>query len=92
MSRQDAENFLGTTMKVKYVRKLSLTDKKLLRELYNIEERKLMCQKQSKINDKLDENLVNRMLKKYPGAYVPEYDEKSGLPILPKSEYKDWEY
>lgn len=44
------------------------------------------------MRDKLDEDLLNSLLKKYPGAYVPEYDEKSGLPILPKGEYEDWEY
>ena len=32
------------------------------------------------------------LLKKYPNAYVPSYDKESGLPILPRSEYEDWDY
>lgn len=32
------------------------------------------------------------LLKKYPDAYVPSYDKESGLPILPRSEYEDWDY
>lgn len=35
---------------------------------------------------------ISILLKKYPNAYIPDYDPISGLPILPKSEYKDWEY
>lgn len=32
------------------------------------------------------------MKKKYPNAHIVEYDEKTKMPILPKSEYDDWEY
>lgn len=49
--------------------------------------------------DDLDTNLtedisskLKLLLKKYPDAYIPKYDKVSGLPILPKSEYGDWEY
>lgn len=53
----------------------------------------------NKLEDDLDINLtedtsskLNSLLKKYPDAYIPKYDNVSGLPILPKSEYGDWEY
>lgn len=53
----------------------------------------------NKLEDDLDINLtedisskLNLLLKKYPDAYIPKYDKASGLPILPKSEYGDWEY
>ena len=32
------------------------------------------------------------MLKKYPNAYIPEIDSKTGLPILPDEFFGDWEY
>lgn len=45
-----------------------------------------------KSKKQLEEVVLKNLLKKYPNAYVPKYDDKSGLPILPKSEYEDWEY
>lgn len=48
------------------------------------------------IEEEINKETVNKklanLLKKYPNAYVPKYDKKTGLPILPKSEYEDWEY
>lgn len=47
-------------------------------------------------NEFINKETVNKklanLLKKYPNAYVPKYDKKTGLPILPKSEYEDWEF
>lgn len=43
-------------------------------------------------NSDLEEDLIKQLIKKYPNAYVPNHDEKTGLPILPKSEHEDWEY
>lgn len=42
-------------------------------------------------NKKIKESL-QKMHKKYPDAYIPKYDKKTGLPILPKEEYGDWEW
>lgn len=47
------------------------------------------------INPEVPEKFQQRIAeikKKYPDAYIPEYDEDTGLAILPASEYEDWEY
>ena len=33
----------------------------------------------------------DRLKAKYPNAYLPEYDEESGLPVLADEITKDWE-
>jgi len=37
-------------------------------------------------------NELNRVKKENPTAFVPKIDSNSGLPVLPNSEYGDWEY
>lgn len=46
----------------------------------------------TKPNNKQLEESIKELKKKYPNAYVPKIDKESGLPILPKEEYEDWEY
>jgi len=38
------------------------------------------------------EDYIARILTQDPGVYVPEIDKETGLPILPRSKYGDWEY
>ncbi len=49
-----------------------------------------------KENVNLNEANLNKallkMLKKYPNAVVSEHDKETGLPILSKKEFGDWEY
>ena len=40
----------------------------------------------------IKEETKESMLKKYPSAYTPEIDSKTGLPILPDELFGDWEY
>ena len=38
------------------------------------------------------EDYIARILTPCPDAYVPEIDKETGLPILQRSEYGDWNY
>lgn len=83
----DIQERTGDTIMLVSIHEIPKSNKLPYKESYDMNKQQEKEIKKDTVNKKLA-----NLLKKYPNAYVPKYDKKTGLPILPKSEYEDWEF